>query len=93
MVMAMTVKELRDQLNALSPEQDDHIVICQSDAEGNSYSPLHELDTECIYIPETTWSGEAYSMNFSAEDMCVTESEWEEMKQESKRCVVLAPTN
>lgn len=51
---SMTVKQLKERLAELP---DDFEVIMQSDAEGNSYSPLSGLEG-CRYEEETTWSGE-----------------------------------
>lgn len=55
----MNVKELRKALENLP---DDMEVILQKDAEGNNYSPLHGADSEVIYVPYSTWSGEVYSV-------------------------------
>jgi len=50
----MTVKEL---IEILQQEDQDRIVICQRDPEGNGFSPLSCVDTGA-YLAETTWSGE-----------------------------------
>ena len=50
----MTVSEL---IEILRNEDQDRIVICQKDAEGNGYSPLHSV-TRVTYVPDSTWSGE-----------------------------------
>jgi hypothetical protein len=51
----MTVHEL---IEALSKEDPNRLVVMQSDAEGNGYSPLADFWTGS-YQAETTWSGEA----------------------------------
>ena len=85
----MTVKELKEAI-ALLP--DDMIVIIQKDSEGNDYSPLREADTDCVYIAETTWYGQVYPINWSAEDADMEDEEWEEIKSKP-RVLVLAPVN
>lgn len=48
---------------ALEGVPDDMPVILQKDAEGNGYSPLSSVDvTGYVYEPDTTWSGEVYSV-------------------------------
>jgi hypothetical protein len=85
----MKVKELIEALSAAHPEAE---VILQKDAEGNGYSPLHCADTEAVYVPESTWSGEVYSLSWSAEDAGMDGDEWQEVSSKP-RCVVLAPVN
>jgi predicted Abi (CAAX) family protease len=71
---------------------DDMEIIIQKDSEGNDFSPLSEVDDNCIYIPDSTWSGDVYSKEFSADDMLMSEDEWEEMKKKPSVCV-LVPVN
>jgi hypothetical protein len=52
----MTVKELIKQLKDY-PQ--DSVVVMSSDGEGNSKSPLAELD-DAVYVPDSTWSGDTY---------------------------------
>ncbi len=80
----MTVKELIDQLLTLPGNAE---VILQSDAEGNGYSPAVGVE-ECIYRPETTWSGHTYPAD---------EDSWDEYEYEPEDkdqvAVVLWPVN
>ena len=69
----MTVKELKEQIENLP---DDMEVILQKDAEGNGYSPLSDVDSNCVYIPETTWYGGMYSLDWTADYACMTDEEW-----------------
>jgi hypothetical protein len=85
----MKVKELIAELQTMDPEAE---LIVQKDAEGNGYSPLAGADHEAIYIAETTWYGEVYSTEYSAEDMDMDEDEWQEILAKP-RCVVLYPVN
>jgi hypothetical protein len=71
-----TVHELIRYLSRLDP---DTKVIIAKDAEGNSYSPLAEVDSG-KYVPETEWSGDFYS---EYSDECV----------DGERCLVLFPAN
>lgn len=85
----MNVKELREALDGLPDEMQ---VILQKDAEGNGYSPLSDVDPEAIYVPDSTWSGDVYSLHHTAEDNCMEEDEWEKMKQ-GPRALILCPVN
>lgn len=87
--MGMTVKELKEIIESLP---DDMAVIVQKDSEGNGYSPLYAADPNAVYVPESTWAGEVYSTNWSAEDAAMDEEEWAELCAEP-RVLVLAPTN
>jgi len=51
----MTVKELKEILKDVD---DNRIVVMSSDGEGNSFSPLCNLDDESTYLADSTWSGE-----------------------------------
>jgi len=85
----MKVKELIAELSEMDPESE---VILQKDAEGNGYSPLRGADPDCVYVAENTWSGEVYSLEYTADDCCMEETEWEALKAGPK-CVVLHPVN
>ena len=50
----MLVKKLRMILEQCP---DNYIVILSNDAEGNSYSPLAEVDV-VMYVPENTYQGD-----------------------------------
>lgn len=58
----MTVAELR---KALESFDDDRLVVLAKDAEGNSYSPLSDLEAG-LYQPHTTWSGDVFLFPESA---------------------------
>lgn len=85
----MTIKELKELIKDLP---DDMEIIMQKDAEGNGYSPLEDVGTECVYIPENTYSGQVYWLDSTADDNCLSEKEWSEFKAK-KRSLVLAPVN
>lgn len=85
----MNIKELKEAIESLPDNME---VILQKDAEGNGYSPLEGFDPDCVYIPETTWSGEIYDTNWSAGDSLMDEEEWEKMKSKPK-CLLLFPVN
>lgn len=87
----MTVAELIEELKCCRPESE---VILQKDSEGNGYSPLYAVDGNAIYKPNTRWSGEVFSAEWSADDACYeSEEEWEAFKASNPRCCVLAPVN
>ena len=85
----MNVGELKNILMSLPDNME---VILQKDGEGNGYSPLSRADSNIIYIPSSSWSGVAYSTEWTASDMCMEEDEWEELKKKP-RVLVLEPIN
>lgn len=85
----MLVKEL---INLLQEENPESVVIIQKDSEGNGFSPLVGIDGQAIYVADSSWSGEVYDPEWSADDVMMEEEEWEKLKQ-PPRCVVLYPTN
>lgn len=75
----MLVKELKEKLKDVP---DDYQVVMSSDAEGNSYSPLYEIDV-VMYVPENTYMGEVWDKEWTAE-----------MEEEYKEnAVAMWPTN
>jgi len=85
----MTVKELKEAIANLPDEME---VVLQKDREGNGYSPLSYIDSDAVYIPNNTWSGDVYSMDWTADDACMTDEVWEEIKSKP-RTLILAPVN
>ncbi len=81
----MTVKELKFLIEDLPDEME---IIMQKDAEGNGYSPLSKLDTDSVYIPENTWSGEVINVKELLEDT----KEFEGVLVKSP-CLLLIPVN
>lgn len=86
----MKVKELIEALQKIDPECE---VILQKDSEGNGYSPLEDIDDDAIYIANNDWSGDVYSLQWTAEEVDIDEDEWEDIKRSSPKCVVLFPIN
>ena len=85
----MKVKELIAALSAVDPESE---VVLQKDSEGNGYSPLEGADPNSVYVPDSSYSGEVYAMDWSASDAAMSEEDWTEMKSRP-RCVILFPVN
>jgi len=85
----MTVKELKEAIVNLPDEME---VVLQKDAGGNGYSPLSGADPDAVYISETTWYGDVYSMDWTAGDACMTDEEWEDIKSKP-RTLILYPVN
>lgn len=52
----MKIKALIKKLSKLNPELN---VVMSKDAEGNSFSPIADLEL-CHYEPDSTWSGEIH---------------------------------
>jgi hypothetical protein len=80
------VKQLIEMLKKENPDSE---VIVQ---EKGDYSPLESIDGNCVYIKDTTWRGDVYSLSWSADDACMDESDWEKLKRKP-HCVVLHPVN
>ena len=90
----MNLKELKEYLNNLPSELDHLQVILQKDSEGNGYSPLAGIDEACIYVADSAYSGDVFSINTSAEDNCLEEDEWQALqKDKTKQCLVIYPIN
>jgi hypothetical protein len=53
----MKVKELKRLLKEC--DNNDEVVIAK-DEEGNSFSPLSEIQTNAVYVPSSKYSGEVY---------------------------------
>jgi hypothetical protein len=85
----MNIKQLKESIANLPDEME---VVLQKDSEGNGYSPLAGVDSDAVYIPDSTWSGDVYSIKWTAEDACMSEEEWEEIKSKP-RTLILYPVN
>lgn len=85
----MKVQQLIEELSLLNPESE---VVLFRRSSDNGFSPLYSLGRDYVYVPDSTYSGEAYYTKYSAEDMCLGEEEWESIKNQ-RRCVVMFPVN
>ncbi len=85
----MKVKELKEYIKNLP---DDMEVILQKDSEGNGYSPLSVVDSEARYVPDSTWSGNVFFDEWSAEDNCMDDDEFKEMRK-LPQSLILTPVN
>jgi hypothetical protein len=87
-----TVGELIDYL-ATQPR--DRKVVMSSDAEGNKYSPLADVD-EAMYLADSTWSGEAFMTDEQLDERIAEGGGWGEddrAPEDAERVVVLGPVN
>ena len=84
----MNIGELKEYIKDLP---DDMEIVVQKDAEGNGYTPMHCADLGW-YVPETTWYGDFYGAEYTAEDNCMEEDEWAEIKA-TPMSMVIAPIN
>lgn len=82
----MKVKELIEKLSTLNPDAE--CIVAQNDGG----SPLNSIGTTYVYTPENTWYGELYDQNWSADDACMEDEEWEEFQKKSP-CVLFEPVN
>jgi hypothetical protein len=85
----MTIKELKEAIANLPDEME---VVLQKDSEGNGYSPLIGVDPDTVYIPNSTCSGDVYSIEWTADDACMSDEEWNEVKSKP-RTLILHPVN
>lgn len=76
----MNIKELKE---AIANLPDDMQVILQRDSEGNGYSPLCSLDSDAIYTPTNSWSGDVYYMEHGLNIDC----------KSKPNALILAPIN
>lgn len=70
----MNVKELKKELENLP---DDMELVLQIDSEGNGYEQVRGIDPNGIETPD----GDIYDRRWSADDACMEEDEWEEIKK------------
>ena len=85
----MKIKELKA---AIADLPDDMQVIIQKDGEGNGFSPLEGVDADAVYVPNSPWSGEVFDTNWTADDACMDEGEWDRLMAKP-RCLILYPVN
>ena len=83
----MKVKELIAELQELDGELE---ILLQRDPEGNGYAPLAGSDSNAIAITDGR-DVDIYDTNWTADECCLDEEEWEELKKQP-RVVVLWPT-
>ena len=84
----MKVKELKKLLEKVD---DDLIVICQADREGNGYSPLSDMDDSCVYEADSTWSGEVGYAKLTP--ALKKQGYGEEDLRDGEPCLILLPSN
>jgi len=75
------VKDLIIMLESLNPEDD---VILAGDSEGNYFSEGVDIERG-VYE-----NGTFYSLEWSADDACLEQEEWDKMKA-GQQCVVIWP--
>lgn len=88
----MKLKQLRKLILGIPVSLDECEVVLQKDSEGNGYSPLAAVDDGGVYIPESTYSGYGYDMNWTAYEAGMEEDEWAKAIVRN-RAIILAPTN
>lgn len=85
----MNVEELIKELNNLDPKME---VILQKDSEGNGFSPLYSMGLG-YYVADSTWSGDVYDEDWTAEDCDMDDAEWNAMRAENPLVIILAPVS
>lgn len=81
----LTIKTLKAIIADLP---DDMEVVVQKDSEGNGYNNAYHADPDCVWDQHHE---NVLSLNYSAADNCMEEDEWEKLKKETPRILVIAP--
>ena len=88
-IKVMNIKQLKESIANLPDEME---VVLQKDSEGNGYSPLKGVDSDAVYIPYNTWSGDVYSIGWTSDEADMSDKEWQEIKSKP-RTLILYPVN
>lgn len=83
----MKVGELKKAIEGLS---DDTEVLLQKDCEGNGYSPLEWVDKDVV-VERDEYEYVVYHPEWSADDCCLEEDVWRDLKKTEGQFIVLAP--
>lgn len=83
----MNVKELREAIATLP---DDMPIVMQVDPEGNGYGYLAGVDPDAVFV-ENGRELEVYDLSSSADDNCLDEDDWQELKDKNQRALILWP--
>lgn len=81
---AFTVRDLREALEDLP---DDMLVYVQVDAEGNGYKKCAGADPEGVLVDDS-YHAEIYSAEWTADDACLDEEEWDQLLSEPRVLVI-----
>lgn len=85
----MTVIELKELIKDLPDNME---VILQKDSERNGFSPLAEADANAVYVADSTYAGEVYSLDWTAAEACMSDKQWAEFNLRPKS-LILSPIN
>lgn len=84
-----TVKKLKEMLENLPDEME---IFLQDDSEGNGYKQVSGIDSDCVRISDDyAYEVEIYSTRWSADDADMDEEEWEEIKNNNPKVLVIHP--
>lgn len=85
------LKQVIDELyNNLPPDTE---IILQKDAEGNGHSPLSSINSNAIYIPTSTWSGNVYNTKLTAKENGLNPDQGLEIISRYPKAIILSPVN
>ncbi len=85
----LTVKTLKEFLSVFPPEYDNFPVIMPVDQEGNGYNKARGVEV-AAYVPDGEGVGQCPRLDSTAENNCLEEDEWENIKKNNK-CLVIYP--
>jgi hypothetical protein len=69
-------------------ESDPVELLIQKDSEGNGYRPFHGVDFD-VFIVKEEREIEVYNTDWTADDCCMVEEEYEEKKRNGKGFAIL----
>lgn len=81
----LTVGELKEIIANLPNDME---VVIQRDSEGNGYETAYAADPDCIW---DLYKENILSTDLAAAENCMEEDEWEKLKAENPRVLVIAP--
>lgn len=82
----MTVQELIDKLSKIPGHRE---VYMSADQEGNRYNKIKRIDDNGILVDAKY--GDIFSEHFTAREAYMSEEEWEDVKTNYPRIVVIWP--
>jgi hypothetical protein len=83
--------KVKDLIKLLEAEDQESVVICQKDAEGNDHSPLASL-WPGAYRATSAWNGEAGLASLTEHDQILGYTE-EDVIRNGSPAVILCPIN
>ena len=87
----MKVKELKKLVASIPDKMNSAGVLLQIDPEGNGYETVRGLDDSALVIRHGRREVDTYDSEWTADEAGMTEEEWEELKKDGERVVIIFP--